>query len=70
MCVVVLFYRGGIVVMGVCLGRLYVGISRGGNVFVRSWAMVQQVALGSAVSDVCTIGGDLFKTLLFFLFFR
>ena len=37
---------------------------------MHSWAMVRRVALGSAVSDACTIGGDLFMTLLCFLFFK
>ena len=30
---------------------------RKGDLFVRSWAMVRRVDLGSAVSDACTIGG-------------
>ena len=44
-------------VMGVCVGFMYRYKRRRVDLFVRSWVRVRLVALGSAVSGVCTIVG-------------
>ena len=50
-------------VMGVCLLRFCYERSRG-HLFVLSWTRVRRVSLGSVVSELCTVSGMVFVTLL------
>ena len=55
---VVLICKGGTLVIG-CLSSsiLFKHESRWGQLFVLSWARVRRVALGSIVSECCTVSG-------------